>query len=554
MQPWPTISPYQGPAYSQLHNNNGLWEYNFNSNGRRYTGSVEYLRSRTRKPNGIVGHPGAQRYKDFALPLLSTTFGETTVADRFQGDAPSPLFLGGVGFFPAIGQSGFNYYDRVDAGRSLGYPKSNGLRIRWGFMESDDTGFVIDGWWTGEGVSEFDAQNQAPRRSLSQPDALFQLIDSFTAVTILGAIDPSVISPQSGDQVLLSNLLNLRGLPVNDGTLRQLSDGSYVGGTTIPYDLEFKLKYKTESAGTSVNMLMVPIVKKRHIKVRPLLGVRYIYLKEQFGFRGTDSGLAYDNSNNSAGIFPQIKLHSVPNGIDENLDGVIDNAIDPEDQVVGGGGQQAGTPSVGRVIRLDLLAQILGVEHPGRYSAFIDNAAVSHLIGPEIGLQYDIGGKRIKLRGHTKFALLANFEKMNLKGNNIGEANNIGTNINVTNPLLPTFTSVQDSPLISPTQSNPNPNAFRDDVDQSHISPLFEQSLFLDLPVFEHIPYLKRVSALDKAKLTLGWTFTFIAEVARPSESIIYNANPRQGLFPTLDIKRGNWWTSNWSVGVEIPY
>ena len=44
------------------------------------------------------------------------------------------------------------------------------------------------------------------------------------------------------------------------------------------------------------------------------------------------------------------------------------------------------------------------------------------------------------------------------------------------------------------------------------------------------------------------------AEVARPTESIIYNANPRQGLFPTLDIKRGNWWTSNWSVGVEIPY
>jgi hypothetical protein len=533
MQPWPAISPYQSPAYSGLRNTNGMWQYDISTHrGRRYTGSVEFIHSSFKRPKGVFGVDGGQshpftgtnakafenldgpiRYKDIVLPQI-----DETLADDFQGDAPNADFP--FGFFPNTGQPGFNYYDRANAG-DVSHARANGLRIRWGFLESGDSGFQVDGWWTGPGIANFDARNTVGGKQ-SNFSLFFRVIDSST--DFLTPIFPFV-----QDEVINQNLLNLRGLPINDGTLEELADGSFIGGTSIPYDLEFRLKYKSEAAGTSVNILMTPIVRKKNFKVRPLFGARYVYLKEEFNFFGHDSGLAYDDQQINSAIFPQVKLHSLPNGVEA-------------------------TAGDGRFVRLDLVAAILGVEHPGRYQAFIDNAAVSHLIGPEIGLQYDIGGKRVKLRGHTKFALLANFEKMSLKGNNIGEANAIGQNINVTDPALPTFDFIQDSPLITPTLDNPSPNAFRDDVDQSHVSPLFEQSLFLDVPVFEHIPYLKRMSALDEAKLTLGWTFTFVAEVARPSESILYNANPRQGLFPTLDIKRSNWWTSNWSVGVEIPY
>ena len=316
MQPWPTISPYQGPAYSELYNSHGMWNYDFNSNRRRYTGSVEYLRSRVRKPNGNVGHPAAQRYKDIILPIMhEEPIGLDDLADAFQGDAPNEDFLleattDQVGFWPNTGQPGFNLYDRSNAS-DVGYPTSNGLRIRWGFIESDDTGFMIDGWWTGEGVAEFDAQNATPGRSLANPSLILRVIDNITLP----------LAPFTFEEIFDENLLNLRGLPINDGTVERLPDGTVLGGTSIPYDLEFRLKYKTETAGTSVNYLMMPIIKKKHFKVRPLLGARYVYLKEQFNFFGHDSGLTYDNQTALANIFPQLKLHSLPNGIDENGDG-----------------------------------------------------------------------------------------------------------------------------------------------------------------------------------------------------------------------------------------
>ncbi|MCH7686534.1 MAG: OmpA family protein, partial [Planctomycetes bacterium] len=55
-----------------------------------------------------------------------------------------------------------------------------------------------------------------------------------------------------------------------------------------------------------------------------------------------DSGLAYDNGTDSTAIFSQIKLQSVANGLDDNQDGIIDNAIDPEDTAAGGAGAGAG--------------------------------------------------------------------------------------------------------------------------------------------------------------------------------------------------------------------
>ena len=93
-----------------------------------------------------------------------------------------------------------------------------------------------------------------------------------------------------------------------------------------------------------------------------------------------------------------------------------------------------GATGTGRVVRLDLLAAAVGKEHPGNYTAFLEHKLTSHLTGPEVGLNYSLGSKSFRLTGHTKFALMANFERLSLKGNNIGDANNIGDDINIGTP------------------------------------------------------------------------------------------------------------------------
>ena len=74
------------------------------------------------------------------------------------------------------------------------------------------------------------------------------------------------------------------------------------------------------------------------------------------------------------------------------------------------------------------------------------------------------------------------------------------------------------------------------------------------MPIFSHVPFLKRVDWLSEASFTAGWSIIWIGEVARPSQSIVWEANPRLGLFPSIDPERSAWWTTNWSFGVNIPF
>jgi len=191
--------------------------------------------------------------------------------------------------------------------------------------------------------------------------------------------------------------MNLASLPLDDGT---------VNGVSVPYDLDFRIKVVSQAWGTNATWMSTPLVDKNNLKVRSLVGVRYMKVKEAFGFVGRDSGLIYSDATTITGIRPDLKLFSHPTGTDENEDGIIDNAGVVEDDDAGA---TTGTATGFFVAPLDPITGI-----PTRpYTTFVDNKVDTHLAGPEIGFQFDLGGDKFKIWGQTKLGLMANQERFN---------------------------------------------------------------------------------------------------------------------------------------------
>ena len=87
-----------------------------------------------------------------------------------------------------------------------------------------------------------------------------------------------------------------------------------------------------------------------------------------------------------------------------------------------------------------------------------------------------------------------------------------------------------------------------------HVSPLFEQNLTANIPLFDRVPVLRDMPILENSSLQVGWTFLWIGEVADPANSIVWASNPRAGLFPTIDIHRNDFYQHTFRLGVNCEY
>ena len=527
MRPYPANSMYDF-EYDKHYIRDGMWNRTASNRGRRTVFNIDLLTARTRKPTGFIGHKGALSYKDMVLPILEQDpydlgdsggggggSQEQSVIDQFRG-------------VPQAGIPGFNYYDAVQIQNAIESPTGMGLRMQWGYFDPDDSGLIVEGF--GQSTDEnFDARDTLGRGRGGQKSTLLMLLsppdfllnDIGNAGSEFGQTGGDSDDETTGqDFILQNNLLNLRGLPLDDGT-------SF--GVTAPYDLEFRLTSKSRTYGMSISWILAPAFRGRKFLVRPTVGVRYLRLQESFGFYGQDSGLSYDNLEDLDEPFNgDIKLHSPPNNFDEDQDGIIDNAALVEEGGSGGGGGGGGNTDEFRFIHYN---------DPTMYpmTSTLSNVSRSDLIGPEIGLRYDLGGEKFKLWGQTKFALTANNERLNLRGNNIG------------------MVTRQPDFLVS-TPGDPQPNRFSDRDRHTHVSEVIEQSFFAEAPIFAKLPYLRRSRLLSDANFRFGYTMLFVGHVARPYGSINWAGNPSEGLFPTIDVNRSSFWTQNFSFSLNWTY
>jgi hypothetical protein len=151
--------------------------------------------------------------------------------------------------------------------------KSEGIRIHWGFIDADDTGLEATAWWATDVTQQFklgqDADASNPSLAIAMP--------------------PSI--------------------PVANGG----------AGDNLIFDRMFRLKYVQEAVNVHADRLFSPWWKSENIKVRPLGGIRYMYLREGMHFTGIAGGPPYYtgalNTNiRSHLVGPQIGLQAVIGG------------------------------------------------------------------------------------------------------------------------------------------------------------------------------------------------------------------------------------------------
>jgi hypothetical protein len=303
-------------------------------------------------------------------------------------------------------------------------PRSPGIRGTWGYLDPDDSGLEWNGWWS------------------SDVTALFQR-----------GIPGTEANP--------STLRITAGLPLRN------DDGAFV----VPFDEFFKVTFNSEAFGSELDWILTPKFERDWFKLRPLVGFRYLFIRERFMFEGSDSGL-------SLTFF------------------------------------DTGLPDPGSAF----------VPVVPSFSSFLFSDVRSHLAGPQIGLRYDLGGKKLKVWGASKFGVLANHERLNLRGNGIGDG------------FDPEFQQQF---------------AFEEEQSHTHVSPIAEQSVFVDARIFGWVPVLKKIRMFEQANFRAGYSILGAWEVARPNDTIVWRAQPE---VPQIKVERTKWYLSTWSFGLSWEY
>ena len=403
ISPYPQISPYDY-SYQNDTNVGGIWEHTERTRDRKYYFNADFLWMSTKPPQGIFGNPNAQTYvrqeRDF---INSSSSSSSSGSSGSSGSSPTSnagsettQLLQDQGFItdtPAYFASLANYYNALDLGTE-GNIITEGARFTTGWWNPDNSGISARFWFGGKGSDEFNAQDDNTQHPVDTKGAEqiikflqntnfeqgeFALDDVSRYDT---ALNTSKLTP---DQILSGSLLNLRGLPVADNTAR---------GQTIPYDIFFDVKTTSQQIGTSLDYYFTPIYERKWLSIAPSVGFTYMNIRESLSFLGIDSGMLYEPTQSSStgstttAVFDRdYKAQSFPNGIDDDQNGITDQAGSPESGPASStgsssgssGSSSSGTPFFSFPTPFSLLP------------ATIDISTTSNVFGPTGGLLPDRG-------------------------------------------------------------------------------------------------------------------------------------------------------------------
>ena len=292
--PWPQTSPYE-MNYGQTANENGQWMYDSQSQAgmkSNWKFRSEYIRAHTEKTHAYIGNKLAPTYKQQLRQIVGNQ-----AAGGGGGGAGAQTGLAGVlTQFEGIpdGRPGFNYFDPLQ-GAELDSPRLDGFRLTLESLSEDGSGVELFGQWAKDTDAGYNAREEAIHHSrgglpeVVDVDTFLQIVQQRAPGLILagGTIDPSQVPGRVGPYTSLlaalqANLLNLRGIPLDDGTIQQLPGGIVIGGASAVYDLNFQVGLQVEQYGTGLRWQSTPWIKSDHFRVNPTAGVRYMSLTENF--------------------------------------------------------------------------------------------------------------------------------------------------------------------------------------------------------------------------------------------------------------------------------
>lgn len=503
-QPYPAISPYNmgNVAWDEtFQDDNGLWFERIMLSNRDYFFQIDATYN-------TIKDPGSKELGSAHIPLdhLSNGLRGYVIPTYGQGGEPGVQTGGGGGgggqtaaglpipdsriivsrdvipypildptlvalpteqvnnaIFPLRGMGEFGKYH------------GTGLEGGWGFFNEDGSGLKVSAFWTGIAGQSFTmGTDQIGGVDITQ--------------TIIEESDGRILFTRNG------------AIPLNWGFQTSAIIPGVTGNLgTAKFDLLYHMETQTSVIGGDMNVYFNPIVRGDSMKLRPLLGGRYMSIADQFKFRGIDSGFSYD--------------------------------IDIQQQTGnGGGGGGGGGATASNTFRPE--AGSLEVEYD-MVDTRIANSLMSNLAGPQAGLRYDFGeGESFKMWGQSVVGILANREDFHLYGNNVGDQ-----------ASLLAFGNGLDM-LGSDARFNKERTV-------NHVSPLFEQSINAEMKILEMIPLIRRMPGVEDTVFHVGYTVTVVGGVARSGDSIDWKGFP---LFPGIKPGRETWWNSRWNFGLEYRY
>lgn len=497
-QPHPMISPYQN-AMEQHYNDDGVWfrkVFGHTAALNNYFFNLSYTQTKTRGLTGRVGDESAPTFTQ-----------EEAIDGTTNSNLPDALFL-----------NNFNPVNGNITPDNVG----SGIRINTGFRNAMGWGLNIDVDWLAPTNRTYNSREGFESVRLSTVTALDleasngegtfnnafannfrerQIVEDeiLTGDILLNlAADFGLFG--GADDVLDRQLFNLHAIPLQNGVDRD--------GFNQRFDLDFITQHSVEVYTGSTTFVAPVIYETDSLKVSPVVGGRFSRINERFGFVGVDSGLVY--------------AQNIPDGVDDDNDFVVDNVAE-----TGTATFAQGNPSTDSIIR-----------------AFVDSSVQTSLAGPELGVEYTIGeGDGFKIKGATKVGALFNREKLRLSGDNIGDT------VTTTVDLVSGDTILQDL-----FDTGSGLNAFESSKETTHISPMFQQSLSAEIPLFSRVPVLRDMWQLENASLQLGWTYLFVGEIADPLQSINWLTNPRAGLTPTIDVQRSKFFQNSFTAGINWEF
>lgn len=504
---YPNISPYEN-AMDQHYNSDGMWFRKILGHSMAandYFFNISYVRTKARNLSGRIG--------DINAP----TFTQEEAVDGTTGtNLPDALFL-----------NNFN-----PAGASLTPDViGNGIQVNWGMRSQLGWGMNVEGLWNATSAQIYNSRQNYEQVRLRTVDALDlegsggvgivggQFASTFNERTIVeneilvgdNATVTAALANNFGlfggaDDILDRQLFNLHAIPLQNGVDRD--------GFNQRFDLDFITKHSVESYTGAVNFSAPVAYESSNLKISPIVGGRFLRISEGWSFRGVDSGLAY--------------AQNIPDGVDDDNDAVIDNVAE-----TGTATFTVQNPYDDSIIR-----------------SFVDTSVQSTMGGPEAGIQYTLGeGQGLKITGATKVGALFNSEKIRLAGDNIGDTVNAINDVTQLDDLFPTQTI---NPITG--QSILTENAFTDGKRSTHVSPMFQQSLMAEIPLFSRVPVLRDMWQFQNASFTAGWTFLYVGEVADPQQSINWTSNPKAGITPTLNVERSTYFQNSFNAGINWEY
>ena len=503
--PYPTISPYGMGNYAQdMHyNKGGTWFRDILAKRRDYTFGISALGVTTRAPgHATIGAEPVRLDPITRGPVgwVPPNYGEgaypgTTTGTGGGGTTTSTQPASRV--YVDTGVNPYPYIRPSATGTPTQTVDNNLYPIRGTelFHSFRTAGLQLDWGYENEDGSGLHV------------DAWWGFQDSQTFQRGTDQINGVIIDQQLILDTEGQFLFTRNGAVTFDtGILDAIPTGDQNGlyGSTIgaqKYDVMYKASVTTQAGGGDIQMFLPDLFPSTSgIRLRPVYGAKYTYIGETFDFRGIDSGLSYDVTTTGGG---------------------------------GGGGGGGGTGGAGNTFR----PTPWGTGGPDNIDSDMFETQVSsrvrtHVAGPTAGLRYDFGRSRnFKLWGQSNVGLLANYEQARLHGFNAGE--------NVATRFL-TGTSMLDGD-----------STFADSETHAHVSPLFEQTFMSESKLLAALPGTREIPLLANANFKLGYTATFIGNVARPANSIEWLGFPRS---PKVDIDYQTWSMGRVNVGLEWTY